>query len=98
VPWSNNQYLDDLLPNSETHPLDAGHFAWEQAAEEYGRLIVDWVSGCRCPLVSGRAERRSDSTGYIDAGIHVGRFLWRAYRDPVGRAVEVVQFVMAGDK
>ena len=45
VPWSNNQYLDDLLPNSETHPLDAGHFAWEQAAEEYGRLIVNWVSG-----------------------------------------------------
>jgi hypothetical protein len=45
VPWSNNQYLDDLLPNSEAHPLDAGHFAWEQAAAEYGRLIVDWVSG-----------------------------------------------------
>jgi pimeloyl-ACP methyl ester carboxylesterase len=45
VPWSNNQYLDDLLPNSEIHPLDAGHFAWEQAAEEYGSLIVDWVKG-----------------------------------------------------
>src|SRR6185503_5148765 len=45
VPWSNNQYLDDLLPNSEIHPLDAGHFAWEQAAEEYGSLVVDWVSG-----------------------------------------------------
>ena len=45
VPWSNNQYLDDLLPNSEIHPLDAGHFAWEQAAGEYGRLVVDWVSG-----------------------------------------------------
>jgi len=45
VPWSNNQYLDDLLPNSEIHPLDAGHFAWEQAAEEYGRLVLDWVSG-----------------------------------------------------
>jgi pimeloyl-ACP methyl ester carboxylesterase len=44
VPWSNNQYLHDLLPNSEIHPLDAGHFAWEQAAEEAGRL-VDWVSG-----------------------------------------------------
>jgi pimeloyl-ACP methyl ester carboxylesterase len=27
VPWSNNQYLDDRLPNSELHPLDAGHFA-----------------------------------------------------------------------
>ena len=45
VPWSNNQYLDDLLPNSEIHPLHAGHFAWEQAPGEYARLIVDWVGG-----------------------------------------------------
>ena len=45
VPWSNNQYLHDVLPNSEIHPLDAGHFAWEQAAGEYGRLVVDWVTG-----------------------------------------------------
>ena len=28
VPWSNNEYLDELLPNSEIHGLDAGHFAW----------------------------------------------------------------------
>jgi hypothetical protein len=26
-------------------PLDAGHFAWEQASDEYGRLIVDSVTG-----------------------------------------------------
>lgn len=45
VPWSNNQYLDDLLPNSEIHPLDAGHFAWEEAPDGYGRLIVEWISG-----------------------------------------------------
>src|ERR1700751_243446 len=45
VPWSNNQYLADLLPNSEIHALDAGHFAWEQAPERYGSLIVDWVTG-----------------------------------------------------
>jgi pimeloyl-ACP methyl ester carboxylesterase len=45
VPWSNNEYLDELLPRSEIHALDAGHFAWEQAAQEYGRLVVDWVSG-----------------------------------------------------
>ena len=45
VPWSNNEYLHDLLPHSEIHPLDAGHFAWEQAADEYGRLVVDWISG-----------------------------------------------------
>jgi pimeloyl-ACP methyl ester carboxylesterase len=45
VPWSNNQYLHDLLPNSEIHPLDAGHFAWEQAGEEYGNMVADWVGG-----------------------------------------------------
>ena len=45
VPWSNNQYLHDLLPISEIHPLDAGHFAWEQRPEEYGGLVVDWISG-----------------------------------------------------
>ena len=45
VPWSNNQYLADLLPNSEIHPLEAGHFGWEEASQEYGRLVVDWISG-----------------------------------------------------
>jgi pimeloyl-ACP methyl ester carboxylesterase len=45
VPWSNNEYLHDLLPNSEIYPLDAGHFAWEQAAEEYGQRVVEWVRG-----------------------------------------------------
>jgi pimeloyl-ACP methyl ester carboxylesterase len=45
VPWSNNEYLHELVPNSELHALDAGHFAWEQAPDEYGRLIVDWVGG-----------------------------------------------------
>ncbi len=45
VPWSNNEYLHDLLPNSEIHPLDAGHFAWEQAPQEYGRLVAEWVGG-----------------------------------------------------
>ncbi|MFQ6332059.1 alpha/beta fold hydrolase [Nocardia sp. CWNU-33] len=45
VPWSNNQFLADNLPYSEVHPLDGGHFAWEESYEEYGRLVVDWISG-----------------------------------------------------
>jgi hypothetical protein len=53
-----HQYLDDLLPNSELHPLDAGHFAWEQAAEDYGRLVVDWVSGGYRRVAAGEAQRR----------------------------------------
>jgi len=53
VPWPNNQYLAQLLPNSEIHPLDAGHFAWEQAAEEYGRLVAEWVSGGYRRVIAG---------------------------------------------
>jgi pimeloyl-ACP methyl ester carboxylesterase len=45
VPWSNNQYLHELLPHSELHALDAGHYAWEQAPDDYGRLIADWIGG-----------------------------------------------------
>ena len=45
VPWSNNQLLADSLPNSVAHRLDAGHFAWEEAADEYGRLIAEWIAG-----------------------------------------------------
>jgi pimeloyl-ACP methyl ester carboxylesterase len=45
VLWSNNEHLDTLLPNSEIHPLDAGHYAWEQAPEDYGRFVTDWVDG-----------------------------------------------------
>jgi pimeloyl-ACP methyl ester carboxylesterase len=45
VPWSNNQFLADTMPNSVTHRLDAGHFAWEEAAAEYGRLVSEWIAG-----------------------------------------------------
>jgi pimeloyl-ACP methyl ester carboxylesterase len=46
VPWSNNEYLADRLPNcGKAHALDAGHYAWEEAASEYGGLVAEWVGG-----------------------------------------------------
>ena len=45
VPWSNNQFLADTMPNSVAHRLDAGHFAWEEAAGEYGRFVSEWIAG-----------------------------------------------------
>jgi pimeloyl-ACP methyl ester carboxylesterase len=45
VPWSNNQFLADHLPHTEVHPLDAGHFAWEEASEEYAQLLAAWITG-----------------------------------------------------
>jgi pimeloyl-ACP methyl ester carboxylesterase len=45
VPWSNNQFLADTMQNSVAHRLDAGHFAWEEAAGEYGRLVSERIAG-----------------------------------------------------
>ncbi|HZX03411.1 hypothetical protein [Kribbella sp.] len=45
VPWSNNQYLADNLAHTEVHRLEAGHFAWEEVSDEYGRLLVAWIGG-----------------------------------------------------
>ncbi len=53
VPWSNNQFLHDVLPNSEIHALDAGHYAWEQAPGEYGRLVADWIGGGHRRVAAG---------------------------------------------
>jgi hypothetical protein len=33
------------LPNSRLDVLDTGHFVWEEAADQYASLIVEWVSG-----------------------------------------------------
>src|SRR5258708_636998 len=75
VPWSNNEYLDELLPHSEIHALDAGHYAWEQAAEEYGLLVVDWVSGGDLRLTQG-CTRRPTGTPFPCTGD--GASLFRA--------------------
>jgi len=45
VPWANNQFLADHLPNSKVHALDATHFAWEEESEEYARLAAEWILG-----------------------------------------------------
>jgi pimeloyl-ACP methyl ester carboxylesterase len=64
VPWSNNEYLDELLPHSEIHALDADHYAWEQAPEEYGRLIVEWINGgYRSAGTPSRRLRQPSSPG-----------------------------------
>jgi len=45
VPPVNAEFLDVRLPNSKLHILDAGHFTWEDAADEYAALVTNWWSG-----------------------------------------------------
>src|ERR1700689_4692593 len=45
VPVSNAEGLHKGLPKSKLNVLDCGHFAWEDAAAEYGKLASDWIKG-----------------------------------------------------
>jgi len=45
VPVSNAEGLHRGLPKSKLDVLDCGHFAWEDAAVEYGNLASDWIKG-----------------------------------------------------
>ncbi len=42
VPPVNGQYLHERLPNSKLDLIDAGHFVWEDAADEYAALVTSW--------------------------------------------------------
>jgi pimeloyl-ACP methyl ester carboxylesterase len=41
----NGTYLAERLPHSKHDFVDAGHFAWADAADDYARLIIDWWDG-----------------------------------------------------
>ena len=45
VPVSNAEGLKRKLPKSKLNILDCGHFAWEDAAADYGRLACDFIQG-----------------------------------------------------
>jgi pimeloyl-ACP methyl ester carboxylesterase len=45
VPPSNHRYLQQRLPNNRLDLLDAAHFPWEDAADQYADLIASWWAG-----------------------------------------------------
>ena len=45
VPPVNAEFLHERLPNSKLDIIDAGHFAWEDSAEEYAALVTSWWDG-----------------------------------------------------
>src|SRR5271156_1474931 len=45
VPVSNAEGLHKALRKSNLNVLDCGHFVWEDAAAEYGRLASDFIKG-----------------------------------------------------
>ena len=45
VPPVNGEFLDERLPSSKLDIIDAGHFTWEDGAEEWAALVTSWWSG-----------------------------------------------------
>jgi pimeloyl-ACP methyl ester carboxylesterase len=45
VPPVNAEFVHERLPHSQLDLLDAGHFVWEESADEYAALVTDWWSG-----------------------------------------------------
>ena len=52
VPPVNAEFLHERLPNSKLDIIDAGHFVWEDAADEYATLVTSWWSGNRATAAS----------------------------------------------
>jgi pimeloyl-ACP methyl ester carboxylesterase len=42
VPPVNAEFLHDRIPGSKLDMLDAGHFIWEDAADQYATLVAAW--------------------------------------------------------
>jgi pimeloyl-ACP methyl ester carboxylesterase len=45
VPLANADFLHERLPRSQLVIVDAGHFTWEDAADQYAALVTAWWSG-----------------------------------------------------
>jgi len=45
VPPANADYLHECLPNSKLALLDTSHFAWEDGADGWGSIALDWIQG-----------------------------------------------------
>ena len=45
VPPVNAEFLHDRLPHSKLNLLDAAHFTWEDAADDYAALVTSWWNG-----------------------------------------------------
>src|SRR5262249_49421775 len=45
VPPVNAEFLHERLPRSKLDIIHAGHFTWEDAADEYAALVTSWWAG-----------------------------------------------------
>ena len=54
VPPANAEFLHQRLPKSKLDLIDAGHFIWEDAADQYAALVTSWWAGGYASVESSR--------------------------------------------
>jgi hypothetical protein len=70
--WRRTPHLHERLPRSKSDLLDAGHFIWEDAADQYAARVTSWWAGgyAKVGRRSGHTDtftRRPDGTTDVDA-------------------------------
>jgi pimeloyl-ACP methyl ester carboxylesterase len=45
VPPANAEYVHARLPKSKLNLMDSGHWAWEDAADDFAAMVTDWWAG-----------------------------------------------------
>jgi pimeloyl-ACP methyl ester carboxylesterase len=65
VPAVNAEFLHKRLPHSEMHLLDSGHFAWEDAADEYAARVTAWWGGGYKAVAPRQTAARSESVSAL---------------------------------
>ena len=61
VPPVNAEFLHQRLPHSQLDIIDAGHFTWEDAADEYAVLVTTWWGGGYAATSEPEREKRRGS-------------------------------------
>ena len=56
VPPVNAEFLHGRLPRSKLDVIDAGHFTWEDGADEYAALVTSWWGGGHATAGSAAAR------------------------------------------
>ena len=56
VPPVNAEFLHERLPQSKLDVIDAGHFTWEDGADEYAALVTSWWAGGYASAASAAAR------------------------------------------
>ena len=73
VPPVNAEFLRERLPHSRFDLMDAGHFTWEDGADEYAALVMTWWPDTRPPDLRRSARRDEAHDRARPAGVPDGR-------------------------